>query len=163
MEERPLECALCKRKPTVTYKELKNGRVDSCCMCSMCPVLQTKIGVPSDEALPDSIEPNLNQICPNCQTCLHDVTVGGTVGCSKCYDAFGEFLTKELTESNATPIHMGKSPDLFRNEDVTKKLDSLRLALTEALTLENYERAASLRDQIKTLNEKLFGKERKTS
>ncbi len=156
MEERPLECAQCKRRAHIIYKEVKNGRIDSCRMCSMCPILQTKIGVPVDCAIKEPSDPNNTQTCQSCQTCLTNLTIGETVRCSKCYEVFEEHLTKELSEIARTPIHLGKTPDLFKNEDATKKLDSLQSALTEALTIENYERAAALRDQIKTLSEQLY-------
>lgn len=177
MEERPLECTLCKRKANIVYKEVKNGRIDSCRMCSMCPVLQAKIGVPVDATSSISKETDANPECLHCQTSLQDLTVGGSIGCSKCYETFEEFLTKELTETNAIPLkpnsfvakeksiplHLGSTPEILHNIDATNKLKSLHSALREALTFENYERAASLRDQIKILTEKLYGKERKAS
>ena len=163
MEERPLECTLCKRKAHILYKELKNGHIESCKMCSECPALQEKLGVPVHEDIKSPTDLALNQTCPNCKTHLQEVTVEGILGCAKCYETFEPFIMKQLTETNGTPIHLGTSPDLFKHENVTKKLESLQSALTEALTFENYEQAATLRDQIKILTENLYGKERKAS
>ena len=177
MEERPLECTLCKRKACIVYRKIKNGEIDSCRMCSMCPILQENIGIPMGDEISQSIDLNLDRKCPNCHTSLHDLTIEGNVGCATCYQTFEEFLVEELSETGqiplkagstsmkkkSIPLHLSATPEIFRNKDSMKKLESLQSALTEALTSESYERAAHIRDQIKTLTERLHGKERKAS
>jgi protein arginine kinase activator len=163
MEERPVECTLCKRKASILYKVLRLGKIECLQMCSACPVLQSKIGTPVGEASNGNEDLARIEKCPHCQTSLHEITVEGIAGCAKCYEIFEPFLMKQLSDTHATPVHLGKSPELFKNENITQKLDSLQSALTEALTFENYEQAAALRDQIKTLMEKLYGEEREAS
>ncbi len=177
MEEKPLECSQCNRKACIVYKKIQNGEIESCRMCSMCPVLQENIGIPIGDAKLHSIDINQDKKCPNCHTGLHDLTIEGRVGCSTCYQTFEQFLVEELSETGqiplkadsarmnkkSIPLHLGTSPEIFKNEDISKKLESLQSALAEALTSENYERAAHIRDQIKTLTEKPHEKERKAS
>jgi len=155
MEERPIECTLCKRKTCITYKELKQGKAESCRMCSACPILQSKIGVPAEE---QTFDPKNPIKCSHCQTTLNEVTIGGLLGCPTCYDVFEPFLTQQLHDTNATTVHVGSSPNFCKNENITIKIESLQLALSEALTSENYEKAALIRDQLKTLNEQWHGK-----
>ena len=177
MEERPFNCSQCKRKASIVYKKIKDGEINSCRMCAMCPILQENIGLPADSEISNPFDLNSGKKCPNCQTSLHDLTIEGTVGCSSCYQTFEEFLVEQLSETGqiplksgssimkkkSIPIHLGAIPELFKNDDVVKKLESLQSALSEAVASESYERAAYLRDQIKTLTEKLYGKERKAS
>ena len=158
MEERPLECSQCTRKATVVYKKVKCGRIESCRMCQVCPCLQSKIGIPVDDEKGNSINLNLSKKCPNCHSNLYDVTIERKVGCSTCYLIFEDFILGEVEGTN--PIHLGGCPKSFKSEDVLKKLESLQFALSEAVTAESYERAALLRDQIKTLNEKIDEKKR---
>ena len=155
MEERPIDCTLCKRKTCIIYKELKQGKIESCSMCSACPILQSKIGLPAEE---QSLDPNSSLKCPQCQTSLNEFTIGGIVGCANCYEIFEPFLTQQLHNTNATTIHIGSSPSFAKNENITIKIESLQVALNEALSSENYEKAAFIRDQIKNLNEEWHGK-----
>ena len=177
MDERPLECSHCKRIANIIYKKLKYGEVESCRMCSMCPKLQANIGLPEKDGLNEGTDLNSTKKCPNCQTTLYELTTQGVVGCPSCYHTFEEFIADELSETGAIPIksdssimkkksipiHLGASPEILQSEEKAKKLESLQSALSEAVESEDFERAASLRDQIKTVSEKFYGKERKAS
>jgi protein-arginine kinase activator protein McsA len=56
------------------------------------------------------------------------------------------------------PLHVGKSPEQrVRKGALSARLETLHLALGEAIAFENYEEAAALRDQIKELMEKHRG------
>ncbi len=153
MEERPLECSQCTRKATIVYKKVSCGEIQSCRMCQVCPCLQTNIGVPVDDEKENMLELNFNKKCPNCQSTLHDITIEKLVGCPTCYLTFEEFILSEI--EGTTAIHLGSAPKTFKSEDVLKKLESLQFALSEAVSSESYEKAAFLRDQIKTLSEKI--------
>ncbi|MGH2639313.1 MAG: UvrB/UvrC motif-containing protein [Rhabdochlamydiaceae bacterium] len=49
---------------------------------------------------------------------------------------------------------MGRSPQHSESPALSSKLTSLNEALNEAVKKENYEQAASIRDQIKALTDK---------
>lgn len=154
MQERPVECTGCKRKANVLYKKVVEGKVECLRMCSACPHLQARIGqIASDVTL------NGVSSCPQCGTTAHEAMVDGVLGCETCYDVFASILTQQLQEGHATPVHVGNSPELLNSETINKKIESLQLALSEALSTENYEQAATLRDQIKRLTESPYGKQ----
>lgn len=163
MEERPLECSSCKRKATITFKEIAEGKTCSTRMCSECPYLQSKVGMPCNGPI-DTKHSIEGSYCKNCQTTHQSLLIGEGVGCEKCYDVFEAAIIDGLKSSHAIPnecvtsssFHFGcvqESPQ----SDSSLKLETLNKALSEALRLENYEQAASLRDQIKTLMDGPYG------
>lgn len=162
MEERPIECGGCKHPANVVYREIQEGKILSHCMCSKCPVLQKKIGQPAQN---ESDVRLISLSCNHCQTTAEMIQMGEGIGCPLCYDVFEELFIKELVDMNCMPIdpkslaakeknislHLGKTPESLENNSISKQIESLNIALGEALALENYERAASIRDQINAL------------
>ena len=168
--ERPIECTGCKKKACINYREIKDGKVSTTRYCVDCPTLRDKVAVEvgEDELAPFEVEKNV--ICPECKTSLHSVMTGAPFGCKKCYEAFEEFLTHEFAQMGAIPLsnreegedqakipfHLGNVPSKAKSPDFANKLRSLNSALHEALAIENYERAANLRDQIKLLMDQSY-------
>ncbi len=165
MEERPIECTSCKRKASITYKEMAEGKMACMRVCSECPILRKKLGSPTEDIHAVEYEETLSILCNSCHTSFQSLLMGQPLGCPKCYTSFEDVLVQELIETNAIPIepgstmtrkqmslHLGRAPEHKEiNSGISTKLDSLNVALTEALALEHYERAANLRDQIKTI------------
>lgn len=163
MEEKPIECGSCKRRASITFKEIADGKTRVTQVCSECPYLQSKVGLPTNDVTvtKNGLE---GSVCKNCQTTHQSLAIGQGVGCEMCYETFEEVIVNELTHANLlpnqyiaslsneakAPLHFGNIQE-SRYTDLTLKLESLNKALSEALQLENYERAASLRDEIKTL------------
>lgn len=153
MEERPIPCSSCKRRAEILYKEISEEKVTCYKMCRDCPQLLQKLGNPvQDQGL----------ICDNCHSNFHSFIMGEGFGCPRCYTVFEDLLIQELKNTKAIPalasvkkkktfLHFGKSPTLFENKDVKIKIETLQLALNEALAMENYELAANIRDQITAL------------
>ncbi len=164
MSERPIECSQCKRPAKVIYKEIFNDTINCTEMCTECPVLQAKLH--GDVSKIDKKESQI--CCGSCGTSLESVQMGQPLGCIECYIVFNDFLINELIAADAIPlalqkkltsqrtqaIHIGKSPDQPVDITLSSRLASLNEALNDALKRENYEQAAWLRDQIKTLTEK---------
>lgn len=169
MEERPLECSNCKRKATVFYKEIVDNQVHAFKCCKECPYLQTKLGNQEPSVSNKEDAPS----CPECHTSKESFIREQIVGCERCYEVFDQEITAHLQMQKALPqkigdqatipLHLGKVPEHTLSKDLQKRLESLELALEGALSTENYERAASLRDEIKDLQERAHGKERKAS
>ncbi len=168
--EKPIECTGCKKKATVTYRDIKDGKMATTNFCADCPILRDKLAtnIGKGELIPVDVEKNV--VCPECKTTLYAVMTGAPFGCKKCYDTFEEFLTHELTQSgaiplsttskvepqNKLPLHLGNVPSGAKCPDFSDKLRSLNSALHEALAIENYERAANLRDQIKIMMDRSY-------
>jgi protein arginine kinase activator len=163
MSDRPIECSQCKRPAKVLYKEITDTIICTE-MCADCPVLQAKL-----HGEEKKIDKTGSQICcGSCGTSLESVRMGQPLGCTECYAVFNDFLVEELIAADAIPlplqkklstqrsqvIHIGKSPDQPVDITLSSRLASLNEALNDALKRENYEQAALLRDQIKTLTEK---------
>ncbi len=164
MSDRPVECSQCKRPVKVLYKEILNDAITCTEMCADCPVLQAKLH--GEASKTDKKESQV--CCSNCGTSLELVRMGQPVGCAECYAVFNDFLVAELIAADAVPlalqkklvsqrsqvIHIGKSQGKPVDVTLSSRLASLNEALNDALKRENFEQAAWLRDQIKTLTEK---------
>ena len=104
----------------------------------------------SDEEMPHLLEgvfKILNQfapqsvkekICPECGTFLSEVRTTGKLGCSHCREAFSPELEYFFTQDS-------------KKEEITPTTEDLTAQLQDAIKKEDYELAATLRDQIKKL------------
>ncbi len=93
---------------------------------------------------------------PKCQTCgmkLSSFRQSGTVGCPDCYESFDEQLSPLIERAqNGATHHAGKTPRRA-GTSIDRQILIQRLVreLDSAVAAEQYERAAELRDQLKTL------------
>jgi protein arginine kinase activator len=91
--------------------------------------------------------------CKKCGLTFTDFKKIGRLGCSECYNAFRKYLAPLLKRIHGSSVHMGKRP--LTVEGVTPKKDKesdlslLRQRLQKAVEAEEFEEAASLRDQIR--------------
>lgn len=109
--------------------------------------------------------------CPHCTLTYARFKQTGLLGCAGCYKAFEDKIGPliERAHEGATH-HVGKIPRgaLARSreggaerlemllgslEERTRRLDELRRQLAEAVSSEQYERAATLRDEIRKMGE----------
>ncbi len=90
--------------------------------------------------------------CPVCGFTATDLKKTGRMGCSNCYEVFAGPLGAMLKGMHKGTSHVGKVPLRYRKErenaDMLKKLQD---SLDKAVEGEEYERAATLRDQIRQL------------
>jgi len=161
MAERPLECSECKRPAKVHYKEITHKGMTCTEMCEECPVLKAKLHGDT----PPTPGKNSTLCCGVCGTTLDSVLMGQPLGCPECYTVFANTIIQELCDSSAIPLqlkkkaaaqklqtlHIGRS---LKSPALSSQLSSLNEALSDAIKRENYEQAATIRDQIKSLIEK---------
>ena len=91
--------------------------------------------------------------CSFCQTTLREFRASGRLGCAHCYGAFEASLRELLRRVHGNSRHVGRqytAPHPSSLERATTLLE-LRDRLRRAVELEEFELAASLRDQIKVL------------
>jgi protein arginine kinase activator len=94
--------------------------------------------------------------CPNCGFTQADFKKAGRLGCSQCYETFAEGLEGLLKSMHRGTRHAGKVPRVLRQaRDLTDKLRQLQKKLEKAVATEDFEEAASLRDEIKVTKEQL--------
>ncbi len=97
---------------------------------------------------PERREPIL---CPDCGIGLEEFRRTGRLGCARDYLHFQAELLPLLERIQGARTHVGQAPRLVGRR---LELEALRASLEEAIADEDYERAASLRDSIQTLEEK---------
>jgi protein arginine kinase activator len=94
--------------------------------------------------------------CPQCGFTQADFKKAGRLGCSECYNTFAEPLNSLLKSMHKGTRHVGKVPhNLQKSRDLMDKLRLLQKKLDRAISSENFEEAAELRDEIKAVKEKL--------
>ncbi len=91
--------------------------------------------------------------CSHCGTSLRDFRASGRLGCAQCYGAFEQSLRDLLRRVHGSAKHVGRryevaNPRLLERD---AQLSVLRDRLQEAIQSEEFETAASLRDQIRTI------------
>jgi protein arginine kinase activator len=91
--------------------------------------------------------------CPTCSTSFAAIKRSGRVGCSDCYKSFGEQIGRLLTRAAGATRHTGKSPArLSKYKRAFVDRERLRRDLDDALTSEDYERAARIRDSLHSID-----------
>jgi len=93
--------------------------------------------------------------CPHCGFTQADFKKAGRLGCSECYTAFAEGLEGLLKSMHKGPKHVGKVPQSLRQvHDFAERVKSLQKRLEKAISEEDFEQAASYRDEINQLKQK---------
>jgi len=97
-------------------------------------------------------KPETTYRCPVCGLSFEDFKRTGKLGCAECYQTFRREMDPILKNIQGSNRHEGKYPQKAGAGMLNRrKIDKLRLELTKAIEEEQYENAASLRDQIKEL------------
>jgi protein arginine kinase activator len=92
--------------------------------------------------------------CPLCGIKFMEFRNSGRLGCPNDYQEFREELTPLLESIHGETRHCGKTPRrLPHNKQTQSELIQLRNRLKQAITKEDYEEAARLRDRIRQLEE----------
>jgi protein arginine kinase activator len=94
--------------------------------------------------------------CPHCGFTQADFKKAGRLGCAQCYVTFAEGLENLLKTMHKGTKHVGKVPQALRQtRDLSERLKQLQKRLDKAVAEEDFEQAASLRDEIKSTKEKI--------
>jgi protein arginine kinase activator len=155
-------CTKCGVKNAVLhYTKNYNGEITEHHLCQECAQEEGLFGnlsldfgdlfkdVFGNEFIP-SHTPSLR--CPECGMTLDLFEKTGRMGCSECYDTFYSQITPVLKRIHGSTVHTGKLTKEVQGEVKAKRqIDRLRKELKEAITNEEFEKAASLRDQIREM------------
>ncbi len=171
-----MNCEKCKNKTaTVFYADDTGGRHS---LCESCAAILGHLGRyspssaerndPCDSYTPDcrlfSLSPAATAFpiyassdddgktrCQYCSSSLEAVISSGELGCPECYSAFSKILfPMSLDCENAAGARMPQSRRA--NIDRIHMLAQMKKKLREAVDSENYELAATLRDEIRRLD-----------
>jgi len=107
----------------------------------------------SEEDVPDIT-------CSICGTTYEAFRKSGMVGCAQCYSDFREPLQSMMSRVHGHTQHVGRTPGgVDRRLSMKLKVDKLKQELGRAIVDEEYETAASLRDQIRALEARILREE----
>lgn len=155
-------CDNCGEEATIHEYTPSQGKVLSethlCEQCAQALGMEGKVVKGSQELLGQLIVAKAGRrkspasvACPSCGLTWSEFREHSLLGCPDCYSAFEKQLGSllERIHEGATH-HVGKTP-ANQNVDVAQRLAHLRKKLAEALSAEQYERAARLRDELLSL------------
>lgn len=93
-----------------------------------------------------------NRKCPVCGHTWSDFSRSRKFGCGECYKTFRESAAQVLRQAHSSAQHMGKISSKSGAEVKAKRrLEELKRQLKEAVSKEDYETAAKLHAEIKTI------------
>lgn len=152
-------CQICgKKEATVHLTQMLNDEVRKMHLCEQCaeasgidvnvPASMTNfllgLGAPNKTS-----SETAGLTCPQCRLRFSEFKKASRLGCQNCYVTFAEELEPLLHDMQKGERHVGKKPVHYTGAvNVFPSSASLKKALDEAVTSENYEEAARIRDQI---------------
>ena len=158
-------CSQCQERDAVVHPtQIVENAVTQVHLCEQCAAergIETNVSLPK-HPLGDFLQAAQQQAhqhpgdaarCSYCGTSLADFRASGRLGCARCYGAFEQSLKDLLRRVHGSATHVGRryagadAPALDR----TATLTELRGRLADAIKSEEFELAASLRDQIRTM------------
>ncbi|NLI22543.1 MAG: hypothetical protein GX418_13485 [Clostridiales bacterium] len=93
--------------------------------------------------------------CDACGLSYEEFQSTGKLGCAHCYSAFCDQLKPLLLRVHGRSQHAGRMPANHREERALAEcLQALKTRMEQAVLLENFEEAASIRDEIRALVDK---------
>ncbi|UCF06221.1 MAG: UvrB/UvrC motif-containing protein [bacterium] len=159
-------CQVCKeREATIHFTNMVGNKVEKIHLCHLCAeekgfdylkkssfgmgdLLAGLLGNASGKVKTKQVRRG----CPNCGTSYARFKKVGRLGCSECYDFFKDQLMPLLRGVHGDTRHLGKIPKRFgKRVTLQRRVHELKEDLRRAVELEQYERAAELRDEIKRL------------
>ena len=97
--------------------------------------------------------PREEVVCPRCRTTWSQFSKSGHLGCPGCYEAFREQLQPMLQQVHGRVQHAGRRPlNTEKAQRVRSLQEELAYQMEQAVALEDFETAATLRDRIKALS-----------
>lgn len=155
-------CERCKqRQATTSIKHTLNGHSTTFHVCSECAHAMASLnlfgGLNFDHLLSemfagDATKADETKRCPKCGMSFEELMEGGKLGCAACYQTFRTELLPSVQRIHGKSAHNGKVPKTAgRAVQRKRQLASLQQQLDQAISAEQFEHAAELRDQIKAL------------
>jgi protein arginine kinase activator len=161
-------CVLCKQKPaTFHLTQIVADKIQKVDLCETCAkqkgvkestsfsVADQLFGLGASQEIAHTAS-GVEIRCPGCGFSQADFKKAGRLGCAQCYATFAEGLEGLLKTMHKGIKHVGKVPAVLRQgRDLNERLKHLQKKLDKAVTAEDFEEAASLRDEIKSTKDQL--------
>ena len=150
-----MKCDVCeKREATALITMIVNGKKSMRRLCQLCVRrMQSGDAYATTMAVLATMEPADAEItCPVCGMKASDFQRTGRVGCAMCYDAFSGVMSPLFTRISAAPKKEDETPaEEPQASEKESQIKALREEMFAAVSAEEYERAAQLRDTIRRL------------
>lgn len=168
-----MKCEFCDQEASVFLTQLVEGNVKHVRLCASCAkehgvtdptgfsLADLLFGGPATAALAPAVVPKpvaasvqtSGKVCPSCGFTLEDLQRVRRMGCPDCYPTFASEITQIIRGMHVGPTHQGKVPaGLMARQVLHQRISELQVRLDEAVSTENYEDAAAIRDQIRHLS-----------
>ncbi len=155
------KCDLCDKAAVVHEVRVKNGVRKEVHLCETHAqiagiLITTDLSVvKAQEALAAQAKRAVtpSSICRSCGMNFREFRQTGTLGCADCYESFVRHLAPLIERAQrGSTHHCGKSPARKGiSVDRQHVVRTLLKELDEAVAAEQYERAAQLRDRLRTM------------
>ena len=166
-----MNCEKCKQRKATLFFSDEGGRRHA--LCAACGALLGKAVTPSaitpadtgakyvpatslatlarsDTLLTRVAHSSSATVCRGCGMTADEIASTGELGCPECYATFGGALLP--ASPSPTSAYSARMPSRRRARlDREKNLNELRVKLRRAIDSEDFELAATLRDNIKAL------------
>ena len=163
-----MQCDVCnKKKATVHLTEIIDDQMSEMHLCEECARKKSvqmeqqfgladllaglaDFGKSTKEEVRESIQ------CKNCGMSYDDFRKFGRLGCSQCYESFKMHLGTLLKKVHGSNHHLGKTPTKIPQSEkkIIENLQELKIQLAQAIQIEDFEKAAELRDKIREIENK---------
>lgn len=161
-------CDICKQNVATVHLtqmvEGKTKKVDLCESCSKAKGVDDPTGFSlADLLLGLGAAQEMEQAsaggetkCPHCGFTQADFKKAGRLGCAECYTTFAEGLEGLLRTMHKGTKHVGKVPQILKqSQDLSDRLKGLQSRLEKAISEEDFETAAHVRDEINQVKSKI--------
>ncbi|MTI80701.1 MAG: hypothetical protein FH758_07425 [Firmicutes bacterium] len=166
-----MKCERCSQRPaTVHLTQVINNKKTEMSVCEYCASelqqeawgfdpqfnLHHFLGSLMGHEYNPQVETIEENTCPKCGISHNRFAKVGLLGCSDCYDTFKAQVIPLVKRIHGTAQHTGKVPQRTGGRaKINKEIKVLRDQLQDAVQREEFESAAKLRDQIKSLEQEL--------
>jgi protein arginine kinase activator len=163
-----MQCSICKEKPaSVHLTQIVGEKMQKLDLCEECAkakgvndpsgftMADIMLGLGAAQELEQSVG-GIEVKCPRCGFTQADFKKSGRLGCPDCYKTFADGLASLLKTMHKGTRHAGKAPEALRmSRENADRLKLLQKKLAKAIESEDFELAASLRDEIKQVGERV--------
>ena len=170
-----MKCQQCEKSATFHITELTGNTPQELHLCEDCARTYLSHSETEEVETPVSLANALSQqlkvgqtaeelarldqqSCPVCGITFYEFRNQGRLGCPHDYACFADELEPLIVNIHGETQHVGKRPKNLPSNVLSRtELIRLRREMKEAVEMEEYERASSLRDEIRAIEGKLEG------
>lgn len=163
-----MQCDICgKKKATVHLTEIVDDQMSEMHLCEECArkksvQMEQQFGLADLLAgLADFSKSTKEEVresiqCSKCGMNYDEFRKFGRLGCSQCYESFKMHLGTLLKKVHGSNHHLGKTPTKIppSEKKIIEDLQGLKTQLEQAIQMEDFERAAQIRDRIREIENK---------